>query len=190
MSGALDVFARDGYARGSIEAIAEAASVSTRTIYNHFTDKAALFHALIEESTEKVAQAQIEIIDQHLSTVIDLEPSLLAFARAWVVPVPEHARHFALVRHINADIEHIPPATINVWQQAGPTRVHGELARRLQHLADRGLLRVGNSRRTARHLLVLISPTNPSLPAVPPAEAATDEHVVEGVRAFLHGHLP
>jgi len=33
---------RDGYTRASIDAISAEAGVSTRTIYNHFTDKAML----------------------------------------------------------------------------------------------------------------------------------------------------
>ena len=41
IDGALAVFARDGYTRASIDAISAEAGVSTRTVYNHFTDKAA-----------------------------------------------------------------------------------------------------------------------------------------------------
>ena len=50
LAGALTVFARDGYTRASIDAIAAQAIVSTRTIYNHFQCKAHLFQTVIQES--------------------------------------------------------------------------------------------------------------------------------------------
>lgn len=62
MAGALTVFARDGYMRASVDAIAAEAGVSTRTIYNHFQDKAQLFQTVIQESATRVAEAQIAII--------------------------------------------------------------------------------------------------------------------------------
>lgn len=36
------MFLREGFTRASMDAIAEAASVSKRTVYNHFPDKQAL----------------------------------------------------------------------------------------------------------------------------------------------------
>src|SRR5918999_1741983 len=62
LAGALTVFARDGYTRASIDAISAQAGVSTRTIYNHFQDKAQLFQSVIQESAAKVAAAQAAII--------------------------------------------------------------------------------------------------------------------------------
>ncbi|WP_424532941.1 helix-turn-helix domain-containing protein [Sphaerisporangium viridialbum] len=43
LAGALTVFARDGYTRATTEAISAQAGVSSRTLYNHFQDKARLF---------------------------------------------------------------------------------------------------------------------------------------------------
>ncbi|MGH3626497.1 MAG: TetR/AcrR family transcriptional regulator [Sciscionella sp.] len=190
LSGAFTVFARDGYARANIDAIATAAQVSTRTIYNHFADKADLFNTLIDESATRVAHAQIAIIDEHLSTVTDLRADLLAFGQAWAAPVPEHAQHFALVRHINADSAHIPQATITAWQQAGPLRVRRELARRLQHLVDRELLRVADPDRMAQHLVLLTAVANPALPTAAASQEEITELVTSGILAFLYGYLP
>src|ERR671918_2156773 len=77
LDGALAVFARDGYTRASIDAISATAGVSTRTIYNHFKDKAQLFQTVVEESTTGVADFQIAVIDRHLGQVTDLESDLL-----------------------------------------------------------------------------------------------------------------
>jgi AcrR family transcriptional regulator len=190
LAGALTVFARDGYTRASVDAIAAGAGVSTRTIYNHFGDKATVFHTLIEESATRVAEAQIAIIDRHLRKVTDLEADLIEFGEAWAEPVPGHAEHFALVRQINAEAGHIPQETIAAWQQAGPLRVRHELARYLQRIADRGLLRITDADRAALHLTVLISIANPSLTSVAPRPAEISATVAAGVRTFLYGHLP
>jgi AcrR family transcriptional regulator len=188
LAGALTVFARDGYARTSIDAIAAEAGVSTRTIYNHFPGKARLFHALIIESATLVAEAHIALIDRYLHKVTDIEADLIEFGCIWATPIPGHADHFALVRHINADARHIPPATIDAWQQAGPLRVRRELARRLQQLADQGFLSVGNPERAANHLVLLITVANPSFPAATPTQQQITEMVTAGVRAFLYGY--
>ncbi|MFC6936446.1 TetR/AcrR family transcriptional regulator [Actinomadura yumaensis] len=76
------MFAQDGYARASIDAIAARAGVSTRTIYNHFADKAGLFEAVIHSSATRAADAQIAIVDRHLRKVVDLEADLVDFGRS------------------------------------------------------------------------------------------------------------
>jgi AcrR family transcriptional regulator len=96
LRGALTVFARDGYTRASMDAIAAEAGVSTRTIYNHFGDKADLFHAVIQDSVTQVADAQIAVVDRHLTKIIDLEADLTEFARAWAAPMLQYI--VALVR--------------------------------------------------------------------------------------------
>ncbi len=190
LTGALTVFARDGYTRASMDAISAQAQVSTRTVYNHFADKAQLFQAVIQASAARVADAQIAIIDRHLSKVTDLEADLVEFGRAWIRPMPDYAEHRALVRQVNAEAGHIPPAAIDAWQQAGPLRVRRELADRLRLLADSGLLRVEDPDRAALHFSVLISPPNPSFRGSTAVDEGIDDNVVSGVHAFLHGYLP
>ncbi|MEV0623756.1 TetR/AcrR family transcriptional regulator [Nonomuraea sp. NPDC050404] len=190
LTGALTVFARDGYTRASIDAIASTAGVSTRTIYNHFADKAELFQAVIQESAGRAADAQIAVIDRHLRKVTDLEADLIEFGCAFAAPTTiEHAEHFALVRQINAELGHIPQAAIDAWQETGPLRVRREIAGRIRRWAERGLLRAEDPDRAALHLLVLISAGNPSLPDVVPTGTEMAESVTSGVRTFLHGHL-
>ncbi|HEY7433064.1 MAG TPA: TetR/AcrR family transcriptional regulator [Streptosporangiaceae bacterium] len=188
LAGALTVFARDGYARASIDAIAEDAGVSTRTIYNHFGGKAQLFEVLILQSATRVAEAQIAIIDRYLHKVTDIEADLIEFARVWATPVPGHSDHFALVRHINADAGHIPQAAIAAWQQAGPLRVRRALADRIRQLAGQGLLRVSDPDHAARHLILLTTIFNASLPGAPRTEQEINDLVTTGVHAFLYGY--
>lgn len=190
LAGALTVFARDGYTRAGMDAIAAVAGVSTRTIYNHFTDKTELFGTVIQESAGRAADAQIAVIDRHLSKIIDLEKDLVEFGRDLARPMTtEHAEHFALVRQINAEAGHIPPAVIDVWQETGPLRVRRALAGHLRRWADEGLLRVDDPVRAALHLLLLTSVADPSRPGAALGEKEIDAMVTSGVRAFLHGYL-
>jgi AcrR family transcriptional regulator len=188
LAGALTVFARDGYSRASIDAISADAGVSTRTIYNHFQDKAQLFETVIQESARRAAEAQIAIIDRHFAKITDLEADLIEFGRVWVTPPPDHAVHFALVRQINADAGHIPSVAIDAWQETGPLRVRRELADRMGLLADRGLLRTADPGRSALHFMALITASNPSYRDGDLTEDEITEMVTSGVYAFLHGY--
>ncbi|GAA5069846.1 AcrR family transcriptional regulator [Thermocatellispora tengchongensis] len=189
LDGALAVFARDGYSRASIDAISAEAGVSTRTVYNHFTDKAGLFQAVIQESASRAAAAQIEIIERHLRKVTDLEADLMEFGLAWAMPMAaDHDAHFALVRQINADAGHIPQEAIDAWQETGPLRVRRALAAHLSRLTERGLLRTDDPERAALHLFLLISSVNPSYHRVTPSEKEIADMVTAGIRAFLYGY--
>jgi AcrR family transcriptional regulator len=191
LRGGLRVFARQGYTRGSIEAIAEEAGVSTRTIYNHFGDKAKLFEAVIQASATEVAEAQIRVIDQYLHRVTNIEADLVEFAVVWATPMPEFADHFAMVRQVHAEIGHLPPAVIEAWQEAGPRRVATEMAAKFGELADRGLLRLDDPHRACTHFSLLTTGEVSSrgyrgaLP-VPIEEIAAS--ATAGALAFLHGY--
>lgn len=189
LAGGLTVFARDGYTRASIDTISKEAGVSTRTVYNHFLDKPELFHAVIQESATRAAEVQIAIIERHLSKIVDLEADLIAFGLEFAVPPAGYAEHFALVRQINAEARHIPPAAITAWQEAGPRRVRRELARHMSRAKDRGLLRIDNPERAAIHLMTLVSVVDPAFLGAVPAQDEITEVVTSSIRVFLHGYL-
>ena len=186
LAGALTLFARDGYSRANVDAIAAVSGVSNRTIYNHFKDKAQLFEAVIQESSQRVAEIQIAIIDRHLSKIVELEADLVEFGLDWVAVLDSDvAPHFALVRQVNAELEHVPRTAIEAWQDAGPRRVRRELAGRLCRLAERERLRVPEPDRAAVHLMLLISAENLRQPNDQQEVVAM---VTAGVRAFLCGY--
>ena len=191
LNGALTLFARDGYTRASLDAIAAEAGVSNRTIYNHFNDKADLFQAVIQESTQRVADTMVDLIDRHLGKVADLESDLADLGLAFLsLLTSDLAPHFALVRQINAETEHIPPTALKLWRDTGPGRVKGHLAGRLLEIADRGQLAIDDPARAAGHLLLLVSVENLSERAALHDDAEVTAMVAAGVRAFLYGHQP
>lgn len=195
LGGALAVFAREGYTRASIDLIAREAGVSTRTIYNHFRDKAALFETVIQESAQRVAEEQIAEMDRHLGQVGEgpeaLEQALLAFARAHAQPTA--GEHFALVRQIQAEVLHIPAEALEAWQETGPRRVQRALTGHLARFMAEGRLREADPYRTARHLVLLAAGEVTSRSfhgAVPLPKAEVDTIVAAGVDAFLRAYAP
>lgn len=194
---ALTVFGREGYTRASIDAIASEASVSTRTIYNHFTNKEQLFLTVIQDSSTHVADAQIALIDRHFDTITahldtdNLERGLVDFGCVWATSTADFGEHFALVRQINAEVGHIPQPTLDRWQEIGPQRVHRQLARRLQHLADKGLLHITDAGQAAHHLVLLTAgeiTSRSHYGANPLDENDVTRIATAGVQTFLHGY--
>ncbi|GAA2817642.1 TetR/AcrR family transcriptional regulator [Saccharopolyspora taberi] len=193
LEGAREVFGRDGYTRASIDAIAKAAEVSTRTIYNHFKDKEELFRAVILESAEQVREVQLADLDRNLGKIVDLESDLVDLGLAFTRVMPRFGAHFALVRQIQAEIGHVPDDVIHAWQEAGPQRVHEDLARRLAELGDRGLLDVPDPKRAALHFVALVGSEVQSRTyygALPIGDAEREEIVRAGVEVFLRAYRP
>ena len=189
VEGARTVFGREGYDRTSIEAIAAEASVSTRTIYNHFAGKEQLFSDVVQASAGQVADAFAVTVEQQL-TGTDPEADLVALGLALVGQRTLFPRHFAMIRQIRTEASHFPPAVIDTWQQAGPLRVRHELTRRLERLAEAGLLRLDDPARATVHFVALVSSEitlrAPGSPPLTPTETA--DSVAHGVAAFLHGY--
>lgn len=189
------VFGRIGYQGASIDMIATEASVSTRTIYNHFESKEQLFSTVLFESSEQVAAAYEAMIERCLggtpTSAAGLEAALVTLARDWVRSRPEFTDHFAIVARINAEGENVPGDLRDMWQKAGPLRVRRALAARMTHLAERGLLSVQDCELAAQHFLVLVTSTWGRDRACVEArtDAETDDIAAAGVHAFLHGYL-
>lgn len=193
LDGALRVFARDGYTRGSIGDIAREAGVSTRTIYNHFADKDELFREVIVTSTARVRAAHLAQIDHHLRKVVDLEADLRDFAREFSTSHEAFPDHFALVRQIYAEIGHLPREVITAWRDAGPRRVQAALGARLAELADRGLLEIADPERAAMHFMQLTGSeisTRSFMGALPLRDREIDEIVDSGLGVFLRAYRP
>lgn len=75
---ALDLFLEHGYAHGSIDAIAAATSMTKRTIYARYPDKAALFRAAVQRAINRMAvtHTALEELDDG-----DLRATLARLAR-------------------------------------------------------------------------------------------------------------
>jgi AcrR family transcriptional regulator len=184
------VFARDGYARASVDAIAAEAGVSTRTIYNHFESKQQLFVSVLQTSATQVADGFVANVARWV-TGNDLEGDLVAIGWALIAQQTDFPEHFAMVRQILPEAPHFPPAVLEAWQDAGPRRVEHEVARRVGQLAEQGLLRVEDPAQAAVHLIALTAlpiTTRARYGEPPPIKGDTTRIITAGVHAFLHGY--
>ncbi|QBI20124.1 TetR/AcrR family transcriptional regulator [Egibacter rhizosphaerae] len=188
------MFLREGFTRASMDAIAEAASVSKRTVYNHFPDKQALFLAVLADTVAPVLDEFLALLEWHLADVRpdDLRETLVRFGRDWVhttVLFPDHA---ALLRLVIAEATHMPEV-IDAWRTAGAGPSQDALAERLDALTAAGLLDIADSTVAARHLTALVCnpPQSRSFFGVLDLDDAdVDDLVTEGVDAFLRIYQP
>lgn len=198
LDAALSVFAESGYIRASIEIIAARADVSTRTIYNHFDNKAALFQTTIEQSASRVAAAQIEIVNRHFGDVAqsrdvadtgsDIEARLIAFAAAWTRPLPDYAEHRALVEQVRAEVGRIPRSAVDAWQQAGPLQVRRALSEVFAAFTEEGILQVEDPNVAAAHFTLLVTVDDPLRPGKKATKREATRIISSGVHAFLYGY--
>ncbi|NNH69976.1 TetR/AcrR family transcriptional regulator [Nocardia uniformis] len=187
------VFGRVGYLGASIDMIAAEAQVSTRTIYNHFTNKEQLFALALTESSGQVAAAHEALIERYLHdgvTAATLETALVELAREWRRPDARFAEHFAIVRRIHAEGEDFPPELVDSWRESGPRRVQRALVGHMARLGERGLLRLENPVIAAQHYIALITNDLSADSTGEQSDAQTDDNAETGVRTFLYGHLP
>ncbi|WP_133914508.1 TetR/AcrR family transcriptional regulator [Streptomyces sp. NBC_00582] len=160
------VFGREGYARASVDTLAAEAGVSTRTLYNHFPGgKAQLFRTVVTWTSGEVKDAQIARLHAVLAPgrpprPEDLERDLVALARGFVGLMEDYPNHYALVRHIHAEADHVPPEVLQAWRDAGPRPADEALAEAFAGLAEAGLLDLrGDAPLAAAHFMALISHT-------------------------------
>ncbi|MEU9664027.1 TetR/AcrR family transcriptional regulator [Streptomyces bobili] len=195
---ACTVFGREGYARASVDALAAEASVSTRTLYNHFPGgKAQLFRTVVTWTSSAVKDAQLALLKAVLDPERpprpeDLERDLIVLARGFVGLMADYPDHFALVRHIHAEADHVPPEVLEAWREAGPAPVGQAFTRTLEALAEAGLLDVhGDAALAATHFMALISHTltqQSHYGVRPLPETETERLITGGVAAFLRAY--
>ena len=75
---ALVLFARDGYERTSVDAIAAEAGVSKRTVYSHYGDKENLFLLVLRETYDVMRNRISAIVNRTLHQVDNVEEALTA----------------------------------------------------------------------------------------------------------------
>jgi TetR/AcrR family transcriptional regulator, mexJK operon transcriptional repressor len=185
---ALEVFAREGYARASVDVIAEAAGVSKRTIYDYFGDKERLFLAAVRETAAAEASVFGELLDRTLGEVSDVEAALTEFGREFATGIARSAERAAIVRLMIAEASHFPDL---VRSRPEDRPVQRSLADRLAELGEQGFLEVPDPPEAAEFfgLLVTGRVQNRSwYGTVPLEDAEIDRLVTGGVRVFLRAY--
>ncbi len=102
LRGALPEFLKNGYTRTSMDKIAKVAGVSKQTLYNHFSDKEALFTALIKQ----IGSQKFKLV---WSQPLTGEPQQVLTELGWrILEQVNDREHLSFVRLLIAESEQHP----------------------------------------------------------------------------------
>lgn len=123
---ALDTFVQDGYARASVDAIAKAAGVSKRTIYDYYGGKERLFLSAVEDTMAAHTVSFQDLLDRTLKSSVadetELEAALTAFGRTFATEVASSDERAAVMRLMIAEAPHFP-ALLRMPPRTAPSSV-------------------------------------------------------------------
>ena len=150
LQGARDVFMALGFGGASMDAIAEAASVSKMTLYRYFESKEALFAGLIEAQCERILEQDPAVPLAGLP----VREGLTRFGERLLATVfaPET---LALHRIVLAEVNRFPELGI-LFYRSGPERNISALADYLAELRTSGRLEIDDPRKFAEEFFELV----------------------------------
>ena len=147
---ALTLFARDGYERTSVDAIAAEAGVSKRTVYSHYGDKENLFLQVLRETYDVMRDRVRDIVDRNLRDVDSVQEALTACIGEIVQTISRAPEGATLIRLIHL-------------RGAAPPRDPAAVTRR-----NRGIGAHRNRQPLAKRW-PLPAPSTPMIPRWPPS---------------------
>ncbi|MBB1053997.1 TetR/AcrR family transcriptional regulator [Dietzia sp. B44] len=188
---ARDLFVQSGVERTSMDAIAERAAVSKRTVYDYYGDKRRLLLGVIEDAGETALGTLRALIDTHLSDrlspeeVADLEHAVTGFAidlgRSQLI-----SSHYAAAVTLIAENETLLPELDDHPLGDAHTRA---LAERLAHFADLGLLDADDPELAAEHFHALTTLRVLNEPLRRRADAERVQRIMtDGAHAFMRAY--
>ena len=181
------LFARDGYERTSVDAIAAEAAVSKRTVYSHYGDKENLFLLVLRETYDTMRDRVRDIVDRNLRDVDDVQEALTACVCEIVRTISRAPERATLIRLVISEAPHFP-AILDLWRNRGIVPI---IAEPLAKLAASGLLDADDPALAAEHLSALTfgQVNNKSMMGtVQLSDAEADRIISSGIAAFLRAY--
>jgi AcrR family transcriptional regulator len=147
VAAARELFGRQGYDATSIEAILRETGVARGALYHHFTDKRALFDAVLDDVMVDIARIVMEAAREHDDPV----ESLRAGFGRWL----ELAADPAIQRIALLD----PPFVLGWarWRELDEERVLGGVRKGLRRVAEAGRVPIGDVDLLAHMLLAAVN---------------------------------
>jgi TetR/AcrR family transcriptional regulator, mexJK operon transcriptional repressor len=186
---ALVLFARDGYERTSVDAIAAEAGVSKRTVYSHYGDKESLFLLVLRETYGTMRERVGAIVDRNLRDVSEVRPALAACIREIVRTITRAPERATLVRLLISEAPHFP-VILDLWHSQGIVPL---IAEPLAKMAAAGLIDTEDPAQAAEHLhaLTIGQVNNKSMMGtIQLTESETDRIVTSGLSVFVRAYVP
>ncbi|OHV76446.1 TetR/AcrR family transcriptional regulator [Rhizobium sp. LCM 4573] len=156
LNAAADIFAEQGYAGASIDAIAARAGVSRQTIYNQLGDKDNLFKVVVAEITDRSSAGFFRVLDTFPAAPEDLEKELTEFSTRLLrkaICDPNGRWLRKLVETEGARF----PELFETWREYGPGKKYPAIAARLAQLAHAGYLELDDPALAARQFMALLA---------------------------------
>ncbi len=189
---ALVLFARDGYERTSVDAIAAEAGVSKRTVYSHYGDKENLFISVLRDTYAAMRDRVRDIVDRNLGDVEDADdiaPALTGCVSEIVRTITRAPERSTLVRLLISEAPHFP-VLLDMWHNRGIVPI---IAGPLAKLAASGMLDTDDPALAAEHLSALTfgQINNKSMMGtVQLTDAEADRIITSGIDVFLRAYAP
>ncbi|WP_246745813.1 MULTISPECIES: TetR/AcrR family transcriptional regulator [unclassified Ciceribacter] len=155
MDAAAEVFADEGYAAASIDAIATRAGVSRQTVYNQIGDKEKVFKAVVAEITQKSSAGFFAVLDTFPDRPTDLERELTDFTVRMLNRAVCDPNGRWLIRLVEREGARYPEL-FSTWREYGPGRKYPAVAARLAQLALAGYLDLPDPGLAARQYMALV----------------------------------
>jgi TetR/AcrR family transcriptional repressor of mexJK operon len=192
LQAATAAFLAHGYEGTNMDEIATGASVSKRTVYQHFVDKERLFAEIVLATTDEI-DALVRLVADSLAETGDVAGALRTLARPFLAALME-PQVVRLRRLVIANADRFPDLG-RAWYERGFGRVLDTLIASFQQLAGRGLLHVEDPALAANHFVgqLLWIPMNEAMFAGddgPRSPAVLERYADAAVRAFMEGHRP
>ncbi len=184
---ALVLFARDGYERTSVDAIAAEAGVSKRTVYSHYGDKESLFLLVLRETYDTMRERVGDIVDRNLRDVDDLRSALTTCMGEIVRTITRAPERATLVRLLMSEAPHFP-AILDLWHNRGIVSV---IAEPLAKLTAAGLLDTDDPAQAAEHLFALtLGQVNDKsmMGTIQLTHSEADRIIVSGIAVFMRAY--
>ncbi len=153
---AADVFAEEGFAGASIDAIASRAGVSRQTVYNQLGDKDNLFKVVVAEITERSSAGFFRVLDTFPVAPEDLEGELTRFSAQLLRKAVCDPNGRWLRKLVEAEGARFPEL-FQTWKEYGPGKKYPAIAARLAQLAHAGYLDIDDPALAARQYMALLA---------------------------------
>lgn len=179
------LFARDGFARVSMDQIAAEAGVSKLTVYSHFGDKEALFTAAVRAKCEEMLPDDLF----RLELKGPLRDQLKMIAHAFFALISSEeaisTQRMMLTDNIDDNLK-------RVFWEAGPQRTHDAFGSLLQARVDRGELDIPDVPLAAEQFFTLLKGEMHSRMMCGlcqrPVRGDTNAHIDATVEMFLRAY--